>query len=52
MSGTLEQEYHDRPQTCVDVFLDHMQREEAALETSWCVAIIGRSELRNVWIYR
>ena len=34
MSGTLEQEYHDRQQTCVDVFLDHMQREEEALEAT------------------
>ena len=32
MSGTLEQ--HGRQETCVDVFLDHMQREEAALEAT------------------
>ena len=34
MSGTLEQEQHGPQQSCVDMFLDHMQREEAALEAT------------------
>ena len=34
MNGTLDQEHHGQQQTCVDVFLDHMQREEEGLEAT------------------